>query len=85
MRYKGKYRHYKGGYYKVLHIAKHTSTGNEYVVYKSLKSGEVFIRPYFEFFGRIDRKGEFYKCHRFERQVNFISRFIDKLYWKLIG
>lgn len=30
----GTYRHYKGGEYRVLHIAKHSETKEEYVVYR---------------------------------------------------
>ena len=43
---KGKYRHFKGGEYELLYIAKHSETGEEMVVYRALYgAGEVWVRP----------------------------------------
>ena len=39
------YRHYKGGYYQVLKIARHTETDEEIVIYKSLTHRTVWARP----------------------------------------
>lgn len=39
------YTHYKGGKYKVMTLAKHTETGEDMVVYKSLLFGTVYVRP----------------------------------------
>lgn len=42
------YKHYKGGVYEVLHLAKHTETEELMVIYRSLtdyKSPEVWARP----------------------------------------
>jgi hypothetical protein len=42
----GKYRHYKGNYYEVLGIARHTETAEEYVVYRALYGEqELWVRP----------------------------------------
>ena len=42
----GKYRHFKGGEYEVLHVAKHSETGEDMVVYRALY-GEfgIWVRP----------------------------------------
>lgn len=39
------YRHYKGGLYKVLHLAKHTEKDETLVIYKSLHFGSYHARP----------------------------------------
>ncbi len=40
------YRHFKGNCYKVLHIARHSETLEEYVVYQALYGDEgIWIRP----------------------------------------
>ena len=42
----GKYRHYKGNYYEVLGMARHSETVEEMVVYKALYGdGGVWVRP----------------------------------------
>lgn len=40
------YRHYKGNVYEVVNIAKHSETLETMVVYRSVKTGEVWVRPY---------------------------------------
>ena len=42
----GKYRHYKGGEYEVPHLAKHSETEEDLVVYRALY-GEfgIWVRP----------------------------------------
>lgn len=43
---KGKYRHYKGNYYEVIDIARHSETLEELVVYKALYGdGGLWVRP----------------------------------------
>jgi len=43
----GKYRHFKGGEYEVIAIAKHSETMEEMVVYKALDDAEFFwVRPF---------------------------------------
>lgn len=42
----GRYRHYKGGEYEVLGVAKHSETEEDFVVYRQLYgSGGLWIRP----------------------------------------
>ena len=42
----GPYRHYKGGRYEVIGVARHSETEEEYVVYRALSaSGGLWIRP----------------------------------------
>ena len=43
----GKYRHYKGGEYEVIGIAKHSESLEELVVYKSLYNtdNQLWVRP----------------------------------------
>lgn len=39
------YQHFKGGLYIVEDIARHSETQMEMVVYRSLKTGELWVRP----------------------------------------
>lgn len=42
----GRYRHFKGGEYEVLHIARHSETEEPLVVYRALYGdGGVWVRP----------------------------------------
>jgi hypothetical protein len=40
----GKYRHFKGGLYEVLGVARHSETEEELVVYKNSR-GDLWVRP----------------------------------------
>jgi len=40
-----KYRHYKGGLYRVLFLSKHTETQEIFVNYQSLLFGSYYSRP----------------------------------------
>lgn len=61
----GKYRHYKGGEYEVLGIAKHSETMEEFVVYKALHDEcDLWIRPSKMFFEEVDFNGN--KVPRFK-------------------
>lgn len=41
-----KYRHYKGNIYKILCFAKHSETMEDMIVYESIKTGDIWARPY---------------------------------------
>lgn len=47
-----KYRHYKGGEYEVIAVARHSENNEELVVYKSLANGTVWARPKAIFCGK---------------------------------
>ncbi|WNC70218.1 DUF1653 domain-containing protein [Thalassotalea nanhaiensis] len=55
----GKYQHFKGNFYQVLHIAKHSETEEEFVVYHPLYGDRnVWIRPLTMFNETIERDGK---------------------------
>ena len=62
----GRYRHYKGGEYEVLGVARHSETHEPLVVYRPLydDSGG-WVRPHAMFFGRVEVDGS--SRPRFER------------------
>lgn len=71
----GYYKHFKGHVVKVLSIATDTEHTNcRYVVYKHIKSGRVWARPYFMFNSLVDKEKypDVNQLYRFER-VNFIK------------
>ena len=55
----GKYQHFKGNYYQVLHIARHSETEEYLVVYhpESDKS-DIWVRPIAMFNESIERDGK---------------------------
>ena len=51
------YKHFKGDYYLVGDIAKHSETGEDYVVYRKLYGdGGLWIRPKSMFLEAVDHK-----------------------------
>lgn len=48
------YRHYKGGLYRVLHLARVEATGETLVIYQPLQGGTIWARPYDDFFSRVE-------------------------------
>jgi len=61
----GKYRHFKGGEYEVLHIAKDSETQEPLVVYRALYGeAEVWVRPASMWTETVERDGKVFK--RFE-------------------
>jgi len=55
----GKYQHFKGNYYQVLHVAKHSETQEHHVVYQpEYGDKEIWIRPLTMFDETIEREGK---------------------------
>jgi hypothetical protein len=54
----GRYRHYKGGEYEVIGVARHSETLQPLVVYRPLydETG-LWVRPHAMFFGQIEVDG----------------------------
>ena len=49
------YRHFKGDYYLLVDIAKHSETGEDYVVYRKLyDDGSLWVRPLVMFMEEVD-------------------------------
>ncbi len=52
------YRHFKGGIYRLLHIAKNSETQEKVVVYQAMYGdGDIWVRPYDMFFEKVNRDG----------------------------
>lgn len=62
---KGRYRHYKGNFYEVLGVARHSETLDEVVVYRALYGeGGLWVRPVGMFMGVVEVEGK--RVGRFE-------------------
>jgi hypothetical protein len=62
----GKYQHFKGSYYQVLHIARHSETEEYLVVYHPFNTpGDLWVRPLTMFDETIERDGTSLKRFNF--------------------
>lgn len=53
------YRHFKGGYYRLIGIARDSETQEEKVVYQALYGdGQLWVRPKEMFFEKVERDGK---------------------------
>lgn len=58
---KGRWRHFKGGEYQVLGMARHSETGEDMVVYRALYGeGGVWVRPASMWEETVERDGKTY-------------------------
>ena len=58
----GKYRHFKGNEYEVIHIAKHSETLENMVVYRALYGEkDIWVRPESMWDETIERNGQTFK------------------------
>jgi len=61
----GTYKHFKGGMYKVISVAKHSETLEDMVVYRSLKEeDQLWVRPLEMFSEKVKVEGK--QIPRFE-------------------
>jgi hypothetical protein len=62
----GRYRHYKGGEYEVIGVARHSETLEPLVVYRPLYNQTGWwVRPHTMFFGELEVAGQ--RVPRFQR------------------
>ena len=65
---KGTYQHYKGNFYEVIGVAKHSETLELMVVYKALyktQEGNLWVRPLKMFLENVQSSGEIVSRFKF--------------------
>lgn len=64
---RGRYRHYKGGEYEVIDLARHSETEEWMVVYRPLYgAGGLWVRPLSMFSEQVEQ-ADGSRCPRFQR------------------
>jgi hypothetical protein len=72
----GRYRHYKGNFYEVLGVARHSETEEELVVYRALYGeGGLWVRPKAMFLDEVTIDGQ--SMRRFELIPTTIPNLLD--------
>ena len=62
----GKYQHFKGSYYQVLHLARHSETEEYLVVYHPFETkDDIWVRPLAMFNEVITRDGKSFQRFQF--------------------
>lgn len=51
------YKHYKGNLYKIIALAKHSETSEDLIVYQSIRTGDVWVRPRYMWNEVVDEQG----------------------------
>ncbi|MFT5135386.1 MAG: hypothetical protein ACI9XU_002308 [Arenicella sp.] len=55
----GLYQHFKGNYYKVIHVARHSESEEELVIYQALYDQKgIWARPLSMFTEKVERDGK---------------------------
>lgn len=50
------WKHFKGDYYKIICVAKHSETGEKLVVYSHISDGKICARPIDMFLSKVDKE-----------------------------
>jgi len=51
-----RFKHFKGGVYKLLHHGFDSKDLSKVVIYQSEETGDIFVRPHDEFFGTVTKQ-----------------------------
>ena len=55
---RGIYKHYKGGVYELVDVARHSETLEKLVVYRNVATGEYWVRPIHMWDEKVNVNGE---------------------------